>query len=561
MTQPTAFEQYMLELINRARLNPLGEANLFGIDLNAGLIANTISDAAKQPLAFNLLLNDSARSHSQWMLDTDTFSHTGAGGSSAGDRIEDAGYQFTGSSTWGENIGYTGTTGTLDVNNAVGTVHQGLFESSGHRKNILNNSFREIGLATLRGDFEIYDDSLMVTQNFDSLMVTQNFAKSGSDVFLTGVAFDDSVVVDDFYSVGEGLGGIEVTAVRQSDNSSFTTTTMTSGGYQIALDAGTYDVSFANNNQTIGNTSQISIGSENIKLDLNLALNIDNLSLNLAQHIGEVGQISDLNHNNQTIQLDNTYLNPVVFALPLSFNGVDPAVARITSIENNSFSIFLQEPEYKDDFHTQESLSYLVLEAGTWELEDGTILEVGSLDTNSITTSSEWESIDFNSDFQQTPVILSQVQTYNGNQFVRTRQNSFSSDGFQLAMEEEEALKPTGHVTETLGWFAIESGSGSWDGLDYQSGHLATDHNWYTKDFNQSFEESPNLFASLASFYGSDSAGLRYRNLDTSQVEIKVEEDQSLDNEIGHVREIVDFLAIAGSGDLSATAYDPINTF
>lgn len=551
MTQPTAFEQYMLELINRARLNPLGEANLFEIDLNAGLVANTISDAAKQPLAFNLLLNDSTQSHSQWMLDTDTFSHTGSGASSAGDRMEDAGYQFTGSWTWGENIGYTGTTGTLNINNAVGSVHQGLFKSSGHRQNLLNNSFREIGLATLTGDYKIYN----------SLMVTQNFAASGSDVFLTGVAFDDSVDDDDFYSVGEGLGGIEVTAVRQSDNSSFTTTTMTSGGYQIALDAGTYDVSFANNNQTIGNTSQISIGSENIKLDLNLDQNTDNLSLNPAQRIGEVGQISELNHENRTIQLNNTYLNPVVFALPLSFNGADPAIARITSIENNNFSIFLQEPEYKDEFHTQESLSYLVLEAGTWELEDGNILEVGSLDINSITTSAEWESIDFNSDFQQTPVILSQVQTYNGNQFVRTRQNSFSRDGFQLAMEEEEALKPTGHVNETLGWLAIESGSGSWDGLDYQSGHLATDHNWYTKDFSQSFEESPNLFASLASFYGSDSAGLRYRNLDTSQVEIKVEEDQSLDNEIGHVREIVDFLAIAGSGDLSATAYDPLSSF
>lgn len=550
MTQPTAYEQYMLELVNRARLNPLGEAHLFGIDLNAGLAANTISDAAKQPLAFNLLLIDSARSHSQWMLDTDTFSHTGAGGSSAGDRLEDAGYQFTGSWTWGENIGYTGTTGTLDVNNAVGRIHQGLFKSSDHRKNILNNSFREIGLATLTGDFEIYN----------SLMVTQNFAASGSDVFLTGVAFDDSVVVDDFYSVGEGLGGIEVTAVRQSDNSSFTTTTMTSGGYQIALDAGTYDVSFANNNQTIGNISQISIGSENIKLDLNLDLNTDNLSLNPTQHIGEVGHIPQLDHVNQTIQLDNTYLNPVVFALPLSFNGGDPATPRITDIQNNSFSLYLQEPQYKDKKHTTESLSYLVLEAGIWELEDGTILEVGTLDTNSITTS-EWESIDFISDFQETPVILSQVQTYNGGQFVRTRQNLSSSDGFQLAMEEEDALKPTGHVTETLGWLAIESGSGSWDGLDYQSGHLATDHNWYKKEFDQSFEESPNLFASLASFYGPDSAGLRYRNLNTAQVEIQVEEEQSLDSELNHAREIVDFLAIAGSGDLSATAYDPLSSF
>ncbi len=549
MAQPTAYEQYLLELINRARLNPLGEANLFGIGLNDGLSADTISDTAKQPLAFNLLLIDSARSHSQWMLDTDTFSHTDAGGSSAADRMRDADYKFTGSWTWGENIGSTGTTGTLNVNKAVAQVNETLFKSSGHRKNILNNSFREIGLATLAGNY----------QGYNSLMVTENFAKSGSDVFLTGVAFDDSVQDDDFYTVGEGLAGVEVTAVRQSDNLSFTTTTMASGGYQIALDAGTYEVSFADNNRTIGSTSQVSIAGENIKLDLDTS----NLAVEQTQHIGEIGKISDFDHVNQTIQLNNTYINPVVFALTLSYNGGDSAIARITDIQDDNFSLYLQEAEYKDGIHTRkESLSYMVLEAGTWELADGTLLEVGTLNTNSTTTSS-WSSIDFESDFSTTPAILSQVQTNYGNQFVRTRQKSSSVDGFELAMEEEELLKPSGHATETVGWLAIESGSGDWGGLEYQAGHTGTniDHTWDTIDFEPNFEQAPNFFASLASYRGSDSAGLRYHNLGSSEVQIKVAEDQSRDSEISHITEAVDFLAIAGSGNLSATPYDPMLNF
>jgi len=40
------------------------------------------------PLALETNLNMSAEEHSQWMLDTNVFSHTGAGGSSATDRIE-----------------------------------------------------------------------------------------------------------------------------------------------------------------------------------------------------------------------------------------------------------------------------------------------------------------------------------------------------------------------------------------------------------------------------------------------------------------------------------------
>ncbi len=548
MSQPTAYEQYLLELINRARLNPVGEANLFGIGLNDGLNANTISDSAKQPLAFNLLLIDSARSHSQWMLDTDTFSHTGEGGSSSGDRMRDAGYQFTGSWTWGENLGYTGTTGTLNVNNAVGQVHKNLFKSSGHRKNILNNSYREIGLATLTGDFDGYN----------ALMVTEDFAKSGSDIFLTGVAFDDLVQDDDFYTVGEGLGGIEVTAVRQSDNRSFTTTTMASGGYQIALDAGTYEVSFSDNNQMIGSSHQVSIAGENIKLDLDKS----NLAVETTQQMGEIGKISGLNHINQTIQLNNTYINPVVFALPLSFNGSDPAIARITDIQDDSFSVYLQEGEGKDGKHNKERLSYIVLEAGSWELPNGSILEVGTVNTNSTTTSS-WSSINFNSDFSTTPAILSQVQTDNDEQFVRTRQNSSSITGFDLAMEEEELLRTSGHGTETVGWLAIESGSGDWDGLEYEVGRTGQniDHNWGTIDFQQSFSQTPNLLASLSSFRGSDSAGLRYNNLGSSSVQLKVEEDQTRDLEVAHIGESVDFLAIAGSGNLSAVPYNSSSDF
>ncbi|MEM8722593.1 MAG: CAP domain-containing protein [Cyanobacteria bacterium P01_G01_bin.39] len=548
MAQPTAYEQYLLELINRARLNPLAEANLWGIDLNDGLSPGTISATAKQPLAFNSLLIDASRSHSQWMLNTDTFSHTGQGGSSAGDRIRDTGYQF---STWGENIGFTGTTGTINVNNGIKQINGGLFKSSGHRRNILSNNFREIGLGALTGEY----------QGYNSLMITEKFARSGSNVFLTGVAFDDLVLDDDFYTVGEGLGGLQVTAVRQSDNSFHSTTTMDSGGYQMALDAGTYDVSFYDNDQVLS-TRQVSIEQQNIKLDLDTSNLPVNLAVETTQLMGEIGQISDLNHVSQTIQLNNTYTNPVVFALPLSHNGGDPAIARITDIQDDSFSLYLQEAEYLDGNHARESLSYMVLEAGTWELGDGSLLEVGTVDTKA-TTNSSWSAISFESEFVNKPAVLSQVQTQNGGQFVRTRQNLASADGFALAMEEEELLKNSGHAKETVGWLAIETGSGNWNGFDYQAGHTGTriDHTWDTINFKQSFEEAPSLFASVASFRGGDPVGLRHRNLGSSSVQIELEEDQSLDSEIGHTLESVDFLAIAGSGNLSAMAYDPMVNF
>ena len=47
---PTDYEQYMIELINRARANPGAEAARIGVDLNEGIPAGTITTDPKQPL-------------------------------------------------------------------------------------------------------------------------------------------------------------------------------------------------------------------------------------------------------------------------------------------------------------------------------------------------------------------------------------------------------------------------------------------------------------------------------------------------------------------------------
>ncbi len=254
MAEPTAFEQYLLELINRARLDPTAEAARFGIGLNDGLAAGTISAAAKAPLAFNPLLVDAARDHSAWMLATDTFAHTGAGGSSPGDRMRAAGYTFTGSWTWGENIALR--SGTISAA-TVELLHEQLFESAGHRTNILNASFREAGLGLAQGEY----------RGFTATDVTEAFAKSGSAVFLTGVAFDDADG-DRFYDPGEGLGGITLSIRNTVTGTVATSTTWSAGGYQLALGAGSYEVTFTGGALAAPVVRGVTIGGSNVKLDL-----------------------------------------------------------------------------------------------------------------------------------------------------------------------------------------------------------------------------------------------------------------------------------------------------
>ena len=239
--EASAYAQYMLELVNAARADPAAYAAGLSISLNEGLPAGTISPAAKQPLTFNAYLLDAARTHSQWMLDTDTFSHTGQGGSSPDDRMATAGYDFTAPWGWGENIAWSGITppSLPDMHVTTRQIVEDLFVDEGiagrgHRLNLMDDDFREAGFGVLAGAFTGYN----------AVIATQDFAYDASGPFLTGVAYDDRLAFrDEFYTPGEGLGGITVIALRDGGGT-YTTTTAPAGGYTLEVPAGTYTVRF-----------------------------------------------------------------------------------------------------------------------------------------------------------------------------------------------------------------------------------------------------------------------------------------------------------------------------
>ena len=228
---PTVWEQYFLELVQRARANPAAEAALYGIDLNAGLAPGTISAVPKPPLAFNPFLFVAARAHSDWMLETDLFAHDDIGDGTPLGRIEASGYPLVGTRGIGENLAYIGSTGTLDLADAVESSHEGLVLSPGHRENLMADDFREIGIGSLQGVFT-YQGT-----DFNALVSTHNFAYSGGSPseapgssFLLGVVYEDTDE-DGFYSPGEGMADVRVTP---STGGSYAVTSV-SGGYAMPL--------------------------------------------------------------------------------------------------------------------------------------------------------------------------------------------------------------------------------------------------------------------------------------------------------------------------------------
>lgn len=93
------------------------------------------------PLIRNENLDRSAWAHTFDMSQNRFISHTGSNGSNLADRVVPAGYHNW--RTIGENVAM----GYLTPK----TVVQGWMDSLGHRKNILNREFQEIGVAYIEG--------------------------------------------------------------------------------------------------------------------------------------------------------------------------------------------------------------------------------------------------------------------------------------------------------------------------------------------------------------------------------------------------------------------------
>ncbi|MFV5992364.1 CAP domain-containing protein [Streptomyces sp. NPDC056231] len=99
------------------------------------LVNSERSKVGCSPLTVNAKLTKAAQDHSKDMADHRNMSHTGSDGSSPADRITRAGYTWR---AYGENVAY-GYSTPESVMNAWMT-------SPGHKRNILDCTYKEIGI-------------------------------------------------------------------------------------------------------------------------------------------------------------------------------------------------------------------------------------------------------------------------------------------------------------------------------------------------------------------------------------------------------------------------------
>ncbi len=304
------------------------------------------------------------------------------------------------------------------------------------------------------------------------------------------------------------------------------------------------------------------------------------LTISAPSFMGTRGTITNLTDAVQTVSFGaGRFSNAVVFANPPSDNETEPTVVVVSNVNATAgtFDIRLKEqPETggaTNDMdgaaHAAESVSWFVLEAGQYRLANGALMEVGAVDS-AATRPQSWQQVNFTAPFTTNPVVFNQVQTFSGNTNEKTElfgtrmSGPATTNGFEVALEEYAGATAPRVTPETIGWLAIEPCATVWNGNLTVAGITpeAVDQNMYAIAFGVDFGTAPHFIASQATVKGSDPAQLRFRNLDNDSVQVKVAEDTFGDTETGHIKEQVTYLAVAGSGDLTAyPASVPIGGF
>ncbi|SHO51449.1 PKD domain-containing protein [Desulfopila aestuarii] len=253
-------------------------------------------------------------------------------------------------------------------------------------------------------------------------------------------------------------------------------------------------------------------------------------------------EIGELNITNDWVRVifENSFTNPAVFISPPTNNDKDATVTRVRNLDKTGFEIRLQEWDYLDGKHLQETVSFIALEQGQATLPDGTAIEIGSF--NGTTRK---QTISFRAPFTTPPVVLTTIVSENETDAVTGRINVVTKDTFSYLLQEQES-KRSKHVAESVSYLAWSTGSGSVDNI-YFSAQLPTTpvtDKLTSITFLDSFNDTPFLFIEAQTMNSSDTGALRIQDLSTTKVDLFFQEEQAADSETNHSEESVGFITI-----------------
>ena len=155
------------------------------------------------------------------------------------------------------------------------------------------------------------------------------------------------------------------------------------------------------------------------------------------------------------------------------------------------------------------------------------------------TLDSNDKTINFINSYDQTPVVISSLNTYNEGEQAFVRIKDVTTTGFTAAIQESEGLDGV-HALENASYIAILPGKWIIGGKYVEVGTASVDSNYVTVYFQESFSSPPVVLTQSLTFNESDPVKTREDNIAINYFDVKLEET----SDTAHVSETVGYIAM-----------------
>ena len=263
-----------------------------------------------------------------------------------------------------------------------------------------------------------------------------------------------------------------------------------------------------------------------------------------------------------TVNLQNTYLSPVVVCTSQYAANSTPVVTRVANVTGSSFDVRLQSPGDVASI-SAETIHYLVVEEGAWTLPDGRALEAFTYSSTLTDENNSWggQGLAYSNSYGS-PVVLGQVMSENDADWSvfwcrggsrGAPPTSSTLFGGKTVCEDPDVTR----AVETVGVIVIEAGSGSVAGVEYRAALGAdtirgvTNSPPYNYGFSPAFSSTPAVaLATQAAMDGNNGGWAQLHGaspLSATTMGLSIDEDQVADSERKHTTEQVAYLVFGAT--------------
>lgn len=283
-----------------------------------------------------------------------------------------------------------------------------------------------------------------------------------------------------------------------------------------------------------------------------------------------------------TIPLTNTYTKPVVQVTILDGNNPNsPVATRVRNASGNSFDVKLQFPT--DSFApvttNSETISYMVVEAGAWELGDTGIKVEADIDEDVATVGNSTDGypigdiITYTHSYNTFPIIFHQVMSDNDSDWISSYVSDDSVrtvvpqyDAFQISLSGGQATRT--HDPEDVGYIVFQSETtGTAGGVPFETDVTGDVVRGYTNPhrteaLDNTYATTPIGFVSQISMDDTDGSWAMLDSLSTTNITVYEDEDQTVDRERSHSTEDIAYAVFGSAGTFTLNDWsflrDPI---